>query len=136
MKVYISYSSEDREVAKKVVSKLEQAGFEPWDPAAALFAGDNWALHIGKALQDSDAMVLLISPKSMKSEWVRHEIEFALGSPRYKGRLIPVMVKPTKDIPWILKRLPMVQIGKDFTAAVREIANHIKLGFELVPAKS
>ena len=36
----------------RLASSLAEAGFETWDPAEALFAGDNWALRIGQALQD------------------------------------------------------------------------------------
>jgi len=134
MRVFLSYSNDDREVARKLASHLAKAGLETWDPAEALFPGDNWALRIGKALQESDAMVVLISPKSMKSEWVQQELQYALGEPRYKGRLIPVLVKPTKDMPWILKRFPTVHIGKDFEAAARQISYHVRNGFELAPA--
>src|SRR6266446_4006827 len=70
-KVFLSYSAEDRKVARALASRLAEAGFETWDPAAALFPGDNWALRIGQALQESDAMVVLVSPDSMKSESVR-----------------------------------------------------------------
>ena len=136
MKVFLSYSAEDRELAKKLASQLAQAGFDTWDPAEARFPGDNWALRIGKALQESEAMVVLVSPKSMKSSSVRQEVEYAIGSSRYKGRLIPVVVKPTKDIHWILKRFPTVQIGGDLADAVRQIASHIKHGFELTPANT
>src|SRR6266487_333029 len=104
MKVFLSYASEDREVAKELASHLAKEKIEAWDPAEALFPGDNWALKIGKALEQSDAMVVLLSPNSVKSEWVLHELQYALSTPHYKGRVIPVVVRPTKDIPWILKR--------------------------------
>ena len=114
MKVFVSYAPADREVAKELASHLAKADFEVWDPAETLFPGDNWALQTGKALQESSAMVVLISPRSMKSDVVRHEIDYALGSARFKGRLIPVIVKPTKEMPWILKKFPMVRLGEAF----------------------
>lgn len=135
-KVYLSYSPVDSEVAKALAKRLADAGLDLWDPAEALFPGDNWALRIGQALQESDAMIALVSPASMKSESVRQEIEYALGSARYKGRLLPVIVKPAKDMPWILKRFPAVRIEPDFEEAVRRIADHIKHGFELAPANT
>ncbi len=64
MKVFLSYSAEDREVAKDLATQLANAGLETWDPAEALFPGDNWALRIGKALEEADAMIVLVSPKS------------------------------------------------------------------------
>ena len=133
-KVFLSYSAEDSKVARALASSLAEAGFETWDPGEALFPGDNWALRIGQALQESDAMVVLVSPNSMKSEWVRQEIEYALGSARYKGRLLPVVLKPTKDMPWILKKFPSVKIGTNVEEAARQIAQHLKHGFELAPA--
>jgi TIR domain len=136
MKVFLSYSKDDGEVAKALATRLTVAGLELWDPAEALFPGDNWALRIGQALQESDAMIVLVSPNSMKSEAVRQEIEYALGSARYKGRLLPVIIKPAKEMPWILKRFPAVRIGPDFEEAVRQIAEHIKHGFELAPANT
>jgi len=136
MKVFLSYAQSDREVAKELVSHLEKAGHNVWFADDALFPGENWALEVGKALDESEAMVVLLSPQAMKSDWVRKEIEFALGARQYRGRLIPVMVKPTADIPWILKRLPIVRLGKHITGAVREIAEYIEHGFELTPAKA
>jgi hypothetical protein len=134
MKVFLSYASEDRELARQLGVKLAKAGLDTWDPAEALFPGDNWALRIGEALEDSEAMVVLISPDSVKSEWVQREIQYALGAPHFKGRLIPVMVRPTKDIPWILKKFPSVQAHKDLAHAVREIVSHIRHGFRLASA--
>jgi hypothetical protein len=136
MKVFLSYSEKDSDVAKELAAQLEKAGFDTWDPAEVRFPGDNWALRIGKALQESEAMVVLISPDSMKSKTVRQEIDYALGSSRYKGRLIPVVVKPTKDSPWILKKLPSVSIGGNVPKAIGQIADYIKHGFELSPANS
>jgi TIR domain len=51
MKVFLSYSQEDSELAKALADRLANAGFNLWDPAEALFPGDNWALRIGQALQ-------------------------------------------------------------------------------------
>lgn len=79
-------------------------------------------------------MVVLISPKSVKSEQVEHEIQFALTRPQYKGRLIPVVVRPTKDIPWILTKFPVIRVGKDLGRAVNRITELVKHGFELTRA--
>ena len=134
MKVFLSYAESDREVAKEIASRLEEAGHVVWSADEALFPGENAALEAGKALKKSEAMVVLISPQAMKSSWVRREIEFALGASQYRGRLIPVMVKPTADIPWILKKLPIVRLGKHIAETSREIADYVKHGFELAPA--
>lgn len=135
MKVFLSYTEADREVAKGLASHLEKAGHTVWYPDGALFPGDNWALEVGKALDESEAMVVLLSPQAMKSDWVRKDIEFALGAVQYRRRLIPMMVKPTSDIPWILEKFPMVRLNKGIAHAAREVADYVEHGFELTPAK-
>ena len=73
-----------------------------WE-ANQLQAGENWALEVGKALADADVIVVLLSPESIGSEWVRREIEFAISSPRLMERLIPVLVRPKREVPWIFE---------------------------------
>ncbi len=107
MNVFISYSSEDGEWAQELISRLKRAGLKVWDAASEVAAGDNWSLKIGKALEKSDAMIVLISPDSARSPWVQREIEYALTSERFQDRLIPVVVRPTSKYPWILQRMQM-----------------------------
>ncbi|MBN1508653.1 MAG: toll/interleukin-1 receptor domain-containing protein [Sedimentisphaerales bacterium] len=114
MKVFISYAHEDKEIAKRLVRQLEDAGLEVWDDSSIL-PGDNWAEKISQALKESQAMVVLVSAAALDSEWVRREIDFALGTKEYRGRLIPVFVGPRDDIPedklpWILRRLHGVEL--------------------------
>lgn len=125
MKVFLSYSKEDCKLARALASQLKKIGLEPWDPNEVLFPGDNWASEIGKALEKSEAMVVLVSPSSMKSDQVLREVDFALGSPRYKGRLIPVVLAEAEEMPWIFKNLRTVRLSTDLKKSAREIAEHI-----------
>jgi hypothetical protein len=136
MKVFISYAASDRDVARELAEHLELEGHSVWYPDGSLYPGDNWALEVGKALGRSEAMVVLLSPQAMKSDWVRRDIEFAFSTVKYRGRLIPVMVKPTTDLPWILKKLPLVRLSKGIVHAAREVADYVEHGFELTPAKA
>jgi len=109
MKIFISYTSEDEELANDVAARLTEAGHEVWYSGARVLPGDNAALQIGGALEESDAMIVLVSPQAMRSAWVRQEINYALGSPKYAGRVIPVLVEPTDEIPWILEKLKAIR---------------------------
>lgn len=126
MQVFLSYSAAERELAEGLARYLEREGFDVWYADARLFPGDNWSLAIGKALEDSDAMVVLLSPESAKSEWVQREIEFALSNPKYKNRLLPVIVKPTKSYPWILESFPIIRPSKNLAETSRRIATALK----------
>jgi hypothetical protein len=109
IKVFLSYAHSDRDWARKISEVLEAAGFQVLDPVNALLGGENWSLEIGKALDESQAMVVLISPAAVRSEWVGREIQYALGSERYQDRLIPVEVTPTADFPWVLRHVQWIR---------------------------
>jgi len=103
--VFLAYAPADREWARDLTSNLARQGVEVWDAYSEVSPGENWHLLLGEALEKALAMVVLVSPAAAESESVRHEIEYALSSERFRNRLIPVIVKPTRKLPWILKHL-------------------------------
>jgi hypothetical protein len=97
-----------------LAKRLSKAGFQVWYPEDRIAPGGNWAKEIGRALDDSEFMVILLTPRSMESDWLRQEIEFAISSKKYEGRLFTLFVGPAtdveKNVPWILLELPHLQI--------------------------
>lgn len=115
MKVFVSHSHADSELAARVSKALRNEGLEVWDSDLDLLPGDNWAAEVARALEESDAMVVLMTEDALNSPWVRREMEYALGAKRYSNRLIPVAVGdresiPAHDVPWIVRRLPWVEL--------------------------
>lgn len=121
MKVFISYSEADEKWVRPLRSRLAEEGFEVWNSASDIAPGDNWLLKSGKALQTADAMIVLLSPDSAKSDWVRSEIEYALSSPQFRGRVIPLLIKPTEDVPWILHKLHFIRATKDVNETISRV---------------
>ena len=126
LKVFLSYAERDDKPAQALRTELEKGGFEVWDPAARLTPGDNWALEEGKALKEAEAIVVLLSPAALASDHVKREIDYALGEPRFKDRLIPVVVRPVKEIPWILETLRVVRIDADPERGSRQVVEALK----------
>ena len=111
MKVFMSYSDSDAMLAARVSDALENNGLEVWDSDRELFPGDNWAAEVARALEESDAMVVLLTPAVAGSRWVKRDVEYALGAKNFSNRLIPVVVGdrdqfPTNEMPWIVRRMP------------------------------
>jgi hypothetical protein len=121
MKVFISNSEADEKWAGLLRLRLPQEGFEVWNSSRDIAPGDNWLLKSGRALQEADAMIVLLSPDSAKSDWVRSEVEYALGSPQFRDRLIPVLIKPTENIPWILRKLQIIRATKDTDETISRV---------------
>ena len=128
MQLFISHAKKDVGLARKLAERLSKQGLKVWNADDQILPGENWAKKIGKALDDSELMAILVTPGAMESDWLRQEIEFALGSKRYAGRVFPVFVGRASDadreMPWILKKLAYcrVESAKDFD----EVAKNIK----------
>ena len=133
MKVFISHAHSDEQLAQKVAAILQEAGLEVWDAKREIMPGDNWAQQVSNALQESEAMVVLLTPDAVRSEWVRWEmrwdIEYALGEARFRSRLIPVVagdpeVLNTERVPWILRHQKMVDLTEheNEEEGIREVA--------------
>ena len=125
MRVFLSHSESDKKMARGVAQGLIDQGLEVWFDEWELQPGGNFAKEIGKGLESSDAMVVFISPDSMQS-WQREEIQYAITTPRFEGRLIPVMVKPTPDVPWILQTLNVVRPGRTDSETTRRIVEALQ----------
>ena len=128
MKVFLSHARKDAELARRLVDSLKRAGYSAWTAEQDIDPGDNWARKIGDALDDSQLMVILLTPGAIDSDpSLRRDIEFALGSRHFEQRVFSVFVGPTleagKDLPWILLKLPNrdVASASEFDDVVSEI---------------
>lgn len=132
MKVFISHSSKDKNLVRRIADALEASGMDVWDDSEIL-PGENWAEKIAKALEESQAMVVLLTPESLSSEQVLREVGYALGKIEYNKRLIPVFIgDPQKfskqNIPWIFQHLKTIYLpeqGKN-EENLKQIAEAIK----------
>jgi hypothetical protein len=115
MRIFISHVREDVQVAEALARAIVQHGHE-------VVARDSG----GAALADSDAMIVLVSPRSADSPFVQREIEFALASPRFAQRLIPVIIAETQRAPWILRKLPSFSAGSDLTQTGRRVVEALE----------
>ncbi|MEW6211423.1 MAG: toll/interleukin-1 receptor domain-containing protein [Acidobacteriota bacterium] len=136
MKVFISHTRKDTDLARKVAAVLKEAGLDVWFDANEILPGENWAEKISDALKESEAMVVLLTPEALESNSVQWEIGYALGEKTYDKRLIPVIVgdpdeMPSEKIPWILRRLRMINLPernineegiRQIATALREVA--------------
>jgi hypothetical protein len=127
MKVFLSFAAADRKWADKLREHLVAAGFDVWDPNREVLPGEDWSAKISAALREAESMVVLVSPEAAESDAVQREIEYALGAKQYAQRLIPVIIRPTKKLPWILERLQAVRLNNDPARASREIVKQLSL---------
>ena len=73
------YSQETKPLARRVLQALKSAGLDVWDDDYDIYPGDNWAKATGQALEEAEAMVVLLTREALDSTRVLRDIEFALG---------------------------------------------------------
>jgi hypothetical protein len=94
-KVFISYANQDTEFAEALKSALNELGHTSWWFDEGVAPGQKWQEVIIGQLRNVDALVILVSPASLHSKWVSHELEAALAYSEEKGKpiIIPVMLE-------------------------------------------
>src|SRR5882762_5516550 len=78
-RAFISYASHDAEVAQKVCSALETAGFPCWIAPRNVVPGTLYADGIVHAIDESSILVLILSQQAIASAHVGREIERAIS---------------------------------------------------------
>jgi len=73
MKVFISYSHNDKEYADQICKVLKGEGYDIWIDKLRIKNNDNIAKLIDKGIDQADVVLLLISQSSLSSTWVQRE---------------------------------------------------------------
>jgi formylglycine-generating enzyme required for sulfatase activity len=108
-KVFISYSRKDSAAfADELLMGLEDRGFAPFLDRHDIKPGEPWEARLGGLIEQSDTVVFVISPESVKSERCVWEVDKTLALSK---RLLPVIYKsvPDADIPVQLSKLQFVR---------------------------
>ncbi|MBI4616537.1 MAG: TIR domain-containing protein [Planctomycetes bacterium] len=91
-RVFVSHSSADREVVEReIVELLFGHGIETWYSKADIRTADDWEKSIREGLKSCDWFLLVMTPRSQASEWVKSELHWALD--RRPGRVLPVLLE-------------------------------------------
>jgi len=134
LKVFISYSRRDAsEFADELVAGLELAGFAPFLDRHDISAGEDWEARLGGLIAQSDTVVFVVTPESVKSQRCVWEVERTLALSK---RLIPVIHKPVpdSDIPQQLSRLQFVRFdtGRGITRPLAELSEALRLDLDWI----
>lgn len=86
--VFISHCKEDKRFAKSLREKLQAFKVGTWLSLDDLPARKDWATQIDRALRNASALIVIISKKAKRSEYVAYEWAFALGA---GTKVVPVL---------------------------------------------
>ncbi len=125
-KIFISYSHEDREFVERLAKSLHEAGENVWFDQWEILAGDSLVKKIfEEGLSNASAFIVVLSPRSVSSKWVRQELDVATVR-MIEGltKIIPVVVGDAK-IPSALRALLWIDMEKNFDVGIHKIVNSV-----------
>ncbi len=123
-RVFISYSHKDKEKVSLLASYISRLGINTWVDVKEMIAGQVIIEEISKAIEQTDIYIICLSPDSINSTWVMHELNTALTleATKKKPNVIPILLSAT-EIPVVLRGrlyLDMTKSLDDVKSKLRE----------------
>ncbi|MDX2308596.1 MAG: TIR domain-containing protein [Hyphomicrobium sp.] len=123
LKVFISYSQDDGAFAKKLVEALKTRGLDPKIDTQNLPALEDWQRELLGFIREADAVVFIISPRSIESKACKWEVEQVAA---LNKRLAPIVLERVEDdrIPPEISKIQYLffDSGSDFEAKADDLA--------------
>lgn len=130
-KIFMSYSSEDKEIADDISNKLKEAGFE-FSSSYNLNPGDSIISLTRRNLESSDYLIVLISQAALKSDWVKFEMSEALSKDWFQREItvLPVIIEKCR-IPDYLKKSKWIDISKNYIKGIKKMIEQIEIALKI-----
>ena len=91
----MSYSRDDADLQRRIVAELRGHGINVWVDFENLIPGSPaWEREIERSIRSAAGVIVLLSPSSNNSEWVRREISFTEQNGK---RLFPILGSGDED---------------------------------------
>jgi TIR domain len=121
--VFISHSSKNSIFIDRLSEVLAKHGVKSFVSKANIRGAQEWHDEIGTALKRCDWFLLVLSPQSVRSAWVKHELIYALQENRYRGHIIPVLYKncDKEALSWTLSAIEWIDFRRDFDEACEKL---------------
>lgn len=129
MKCFLSYNSSDRHFARKLAVELAAVGIDVWYDEWLIQAGQSITGKIEEGIRACDFFIIVMSPHSVASTWVKEELRAALqmrlsDKPNF---IIPVLLADC-EIPLFLRDYRFWDFRDRFDVAVTALVRDISYG--------
>ena len=129
-KIFLSYSRSDATFALDLAVKLKEAGANLWMDQLDIRPGARWDTEVGKALEDSECVLVILSATSVSSNNVLDEVSYALEANK---RVLPVLVDNCV-IPFRLRRLQHINFANNYNDAFNKLVEALEIEEAKKPA--
>ena len=116
-RIFISYASEDADLAGQIRAGFEHAGVACWIAPRDIQPGTSFPAAITAAIHSCGALVLLLTPQSNTSRHVLSEVELAFNASKPILAVLLGAVTPSADLQYFLSTSHWFDAEASFDAA-------------------
>ena len=126
MPVFISYSHSDELIVNKLAAHLVKHNANVWVDTWELNVGDSILNRVQDAIQESSALLVVLSKTSVESEWCKKELSAGLMRELDEKRVVvlPVLVEDC-EIPLFLREKMYADLRTDFNSGLHKVLDAI-----------
>jgi hypothetical protein len=126
MPVFISYSHSDEAFVHKLAAHLITRNAHVWVDSWELNVGDSILVRVQEAIQDSSALLVVLSKSSVASEWCKKELSAGLMRELEERRVVvlPVLLEDC-DIPIFLREKMYADFRTNFDVGLKVLVDAV-----------
>lgn len=121
--VFLSHSARDGEFVARLAGTLKSHRIRYWYSASHISGAKKWHDAIGRALARCDWFIVVLTPDSVRSSWVKRELLYALNDVRYSEKIVPLLVRRCDyaRLSWTLPEIQFVDFRGSFEEGCRKL---------------
>lgn len=117
--IFMSYVREDEPIMERVYEDLVEQELKVWVDVKNLVAGTrHYSVALGKAIENSDCVVVILSPEAKDSEGVLNELTHAH---KHKKPIIPLLVRgdELESVPFVITNAQWIDARENYLGEMR-----------------
>jgi hypothetical protein len=125
--IFVSYSRSDRETVTSILSAVEEAALDYWLDESDILPSMEYNAKILDGLASCEWFLLVMTPRSAASEYVKDELHWALTN--RNGRIVPVMREACNPAAFHLRlaRIQYLDLTEGNHDGVEQLQKSLKL---------
>ena len=125
-KLFISHSGKDKNFVERLAQDLKRKGVKVWVDFWEIKVGDSIVAKIEEAIQRNDYLAVVLTPSSVKSNWVQKELAAGLVTELEEKSVVvlPLLAKKCK-IPSLLKDKKYADFVTNYHKGLQELLDRL-----------
>lgn len=125
MNVFISYNHQDRSFAERLANDLKAAGLPVWWDQWEIKVGQSIIQRVSEGISSSAYLVVVLSPNSVESDWVKREVGSALMRQLSAEKNITILTALAADceVPVLLREIKWADFREEYETGLGALLN-------------